>query len=188
MAMTEMRIHRDADLSAPEIESIVRLVDKVWPAKDRTFADRLRQFTSWVEENRRTGFEVISLVVWDGGQAVAHARTFPRLIHCQSTDLTIMGLAGVCVSPERRGEGLGRDIVRKAFERVDGGEFVVSLFQTAVPGFYTKLGARCISNRFVNSQNSEDPEANPWWDPNIMIYPAGATWPEGTIDLNGQAY
>jgi predicted N-acetyltransferase YhbS len=186
--MAEMRIHRDADLSTREIESIVRLVDRVWPAKDRSFADRLRQFTSWVEENKRTGFEVMSFVVWDGGQAIAQARTFPRLIHSQSLDLTVMGLAGVCVLPERRGEGLGKDIVKKAFERVDGVGFVVALFQTAVPGFYTKLGARSITNRFVNSLNSEDPEANPWWDPNIMIYPAGATWPEGSIDLNGSAY
>jgi predicted N-acetyltransferase YhbS len=186
--MAEMRIHTDADLSVPEIESIVRLIDRVWPTKDVTYADRLRKFTSWVEENKRTGFEVMSFVVWDRGQAIAQARTFPRLIHSESVDLTVMGLAGVCVSPERRREGLGRDIVKKAFERVDAGDFVVSLFQTAVPGFYTKLGARPVTNRFVNSQNSEDPDANPWWDPNIMIYPASASWPEGTIDLNGSGY
>jgi predicted N-acetyltransferase YhbS len=186
--MTEMRIHREAGLSTTQIESIVRLADRVWPAKDRTFADHLRQFTSRVEENKRTGLEVISFVVWDGGQAIAQARTFPRVIHTRSLDLTVMGLAGVCVLPERRGEGLGRDIVKRAFERVDGVDFIVALFQTAVPGFYTKLEARSVTNRFVNSQNSEDPEANPWWDPNIMIYPAGATWPDGTIDLNGTAY
>jgi predicted N-acetyltransferase YhbS len=136
--MAEMRIHRDAYLSEPEIESIVRLVDRVWPAKDKTFADRLRQFTSWVEENKRTGFEVTSFVVWDQGEAIAHARTFPRLIHSRSLDLAVMGLAGVCVLPERRGEGLGRDIVEKAFERVNGVDFAVALFQTSVPGFYTK--------------------------------------------------
>jgi hypothetical protein len=71
---------------------------------------------------------------------------------------------------------------------VDGGEFPVALFQTAVPDFYTRLGSRSVSNRFVNSRNSEDPEANPWWDPNIMIYPADAAWPMGTIDLNGSGY
>jgi predicted N-acetyltransferase YhbS len=186
--MAEMRIHRDAELSLPEIESILRLVDRVWPAKDVTFEDRLKEFTSWVEENRRTGLEVVSFVVWDGDQALAHARTFPRLIHAQSEDLTVMGLAGVCVSPDLRGKGLGREIVRKAFERVDGGDFSVTLFQTAVPDFYTKLGARSITNRFVNSTNKEDPEANPWWDPNIMVYPASAAWPGGTIDLNGSGY
>ena len=183
-----MHVHRDAELSATEIESIVRLVYRVWPAKDMTFADRLKQFTSWVEENRRTGFEVISFVVWEGDQAIAQARTFPRLIHTQATDLVIMGLAGVCVLPERGGEGFGMDIVRKAFERVDGGDFPLTLFQTGVPGFYIKLGAKSVTNRFVNRQDTEAPDANPWWDPNVMIYPAGAAWPEGTIDLNGPAY
>ena len=181
-------MHRDAELSKPEIESIVRLVDRVWPALDKTFADRLKQFTSWVDENGRTGLEVVSFVVWDGDQAIAQARTFPRLVHGRSEDLTVMGLAGVCVSPYRRGESLGRDVVKRAFERVDGGDFSVTLFQTAVPDFYTKLGARSIANRFVNRTNTEDPEANPWWDPNIMIYPASAAWPEGTIDLNGSGY
>lgn len=183
-----MRIHRDADLSPPEIEAIVRLVAGVWPSKDKTFADRLRQFTSWVKENRRTGLEVVSLVVWDGKHAIAHARTFPRKIHTQSGALTIMGLAGVCVSPGRRREGLGKSVVMKAFERVDNGAFVVSLFQTGVPDFYRKLGARLVANQFVNRLNSENPNANPWWDPNIMIYPADARWPAGIIDLNGPAY
>lgn len=186
--MIEMRTHRDANLSVPEIESIVRLVDVVWPAEDVTLADRLRKFTSWVEENRRTGFDVTSFVVWDGSRAIAHARTFERVIHGPSASLTVMGLAGVCVLPERRGEGLGRDIVKKAFGRVDSGDFAVSLFQTAVPDFYLKLGARLVTNRFVNSLNAEDPDANPWWDPAIMIYPAGFAWPDGTIDLNGTGY
>jgi predicted N-acetyltransferase YhbS len=186
--MAEMRTHRDADLSPPEIESIVRLVDAVWPAEDVTLADRLRKFTSWVEDNRRTGFDVMSFVVWDGSQAIAHARTFERVIHSPSSSLTVMGLAGVCVLPERRGEGLGRDVVKKAFRRIEAGDFAVSLFQTAVPDFYRKLGARSVTNRFVNSRNTGDPDATPWWDPDIMIYPAGFAWPEGTIDLNGTGY
>jgi predicted N-acetyltransferase YhbS len=171
-----------------EIESIVRLIDSVWPAENMTLADRLRQFNSWVEENKRTGFEVVSFVVWDGDRAIAQARTFPRVIHSPSADFTVMGLAGVCVLSERRGEGLGRDVVKKAFERITAGDFEVSLFQTAVPDFYKKLGAKAISNRFVNSRNTEDPESNPWWDPSVMIYPSTFVWPEGTIDLNGCAY
>jgi predicted N-acetyltransferase YhbS len=186
--MVEMRIHRDADLSTPEIDSIVRLVDSVWPARDVTLAERLRQFTSRVEKNRRTGFDVMRFVVWDGNQAIAHARTFERVIHGPSGSLTIMGLAGVCVLPERRGEGLGREVAEKALGRVDAGDFAVSLFQTAVPDFYRKVGARSVTNRFVNSLNTKEPDANPWWDPDIMIYPAGFAWPGGTIDLNGPAY
>ena len=51
-----------------------------------------------------------------------------------------------------------------------------------------KLGARCVSNRFVNSTNTEAPEANPWWDEHVMIFPDTYDWPDGTIDLPGPGY
>ena len=157
MAMIDVRIHRDADISPPEIEAIVKLVTSVWPSKDKTLAERLRQFTSWVEENRQAGLEVASFVAWDGNRAIAHARTFPRNIYTQSGAITVMGLAGVCVLPERRGEGLGKAVVLRAFGRVDSGAFAVSLFQTGVPDFYRRLGAGLVANQFVNRLEGVNP-------------------------------
>jgi predicted N-acetyltransferase YhbS len=186
--MTDITALRDADLTLEQIEAIVRLVTDVWPSEDRTYAERLKEFRGWVESNRKTGFEVVAFVVWADGRAVAHARTFARTIRAGSADLTVMGLAGVCVAPDRRLEGLGKAVVLKAFERVDQGEFPVCLFQTQVADFYRKLGSRCVSNRFINRLNTEDPDKCPWWDPHIMIYPTGFDWPEGIIDLNGIAY
>ena len=83
---------------------------------------------------------------------------------------------------------MGRNVAGWAFEKAGQPGLEVVLFQTGVPGFYEKLGARCVSNRFVNSTNSEDPEVNPWWDEHIMIYPSTCDWPEGTIDLLGPGY
>jgi hypothetical protein len=186
--MSDVSIHTDANLTSERIEAFVRLVTDVWPSKDKTFQERLNQYVGWVEHNRRTGFEVVTFAVWDGDRAIAHARTFSRLVHTQAGDLTVMGLAGVCAASDRRLEGLGKAVVLKAFERVARGEFPLSLFQTGIPDFYRKLGSRCVENRFVNTLNTEHPDDNPWWDPHIMIYPADGDWPEGTIDLNGPGY
>ena len=78
--------------------------------------------------------------------------------------------------------------IEEAMQRVDQGEFPVSLFQTPKPGFYEKLGARKVNNRFVNSKNEQDPEADPWPAEHVMIYPTPYPWPEGVIDLNGPGY
>ena len=50
-----------------------------------------------------------------------------------------------------------------------------------------RLGARVVTNRFVNSL-AADPGARPFWDPVTMVYPRSFDWPEGTIDLQGPGY
>ena len=76
----------------------------------------------------------------------------------------------------------------KALKLIDLNVYFVALFQTAIPSFYQKLGARIIENKFINSKNKKEPESNPWWDRYIMIYPASYAWPTGIIDLNGGGY
>src|SRR2546426_9716654 len=99
-----------------------------------------------------------------------------------------MALSGVCVLSAHRRRGLGAEIVRRTFERIHGGEFGVSLFQTTIPAFYKKLGATLFTNRFVNSRNESHPDANPWHDEWVMIYPRSYSWSQGPIDLNGPGY
>ena len=100
----------------------------------------------------------------------------------------MIALSGVCVLPSYQGKGLGAEIVRRTFGRIHGGEFGVSLFQTTIPAFYKKLDATLVTNRFVNSRNKKDPDANPWNDEWVMMYPRTYSWPQGTIDLNGPGY
>jgi GNAT superfamily N-acetyltransferase len=117
--------------------------------------------------------------------------TFAREIGTSHDSLTVMALAGVACIESYRGNGFGKAVVEAAFDRVRDGAFEVSLFQTstAVRPFYEKLGCSAVENPTVNSLNEADPEARPWWDPEVMIYPAGAAaWPEGPIDLRGPAW
>jgi GNAT superfamily N-acetyltransferase len=127
-------------------------------------------------------------VVWDKDKAVAHALTFERPVITGAGEISVMALSGVCVFPSYQGKGLGAEIVCRTFGRIHGGEFGVSLFQTTIPEFYEKLGATLVTNRFVNSRNKNHPDANPWHDEWVMMYPRNCPWPQGPIDLNGPGY
>ena len=117
------------------------------------------------------------------GEIGAHALVFAREIVTSRGRETVLALAGVCVKEDCRGLGWGREVVRKAFARVDAGDFAWALFQTSKSVFYGKLGCRAIDNPIINSTAS-DPSAPVPWDPAVMAYPAAAA-PEGAIDLLG---
>ncbi len=126
-------------------------------------------------------------VVRIDGKIIATADSFLRRIATPAGPLRVLALAGVACLPQHRGNGYGRRVARTMLQRVDQRAFDLSLFQTGVAPFYEKLGCRLVSNRFVNSL-ADDPAANPWWNPQVMIYPAAAGWPDGTIDLLGPGY
>ncbi|MBD3345825.1 MAG: GNAT family N-acetyltransferase [Chitinivibrionales bacterium] len=132
--------------------------------------------------------EPVHFTIWNGSHLLAHAMTFLRIYNTVGGPLRIMALRGVCVLPEKRGSGLGAEVVKSAFARIDGTLFCGSIFQTRAPDFYQKLGARLLTNRFVNSRWNGHTEENPWWNPYIMAWPATMQVPDGTIDLNGPGY
>ena len=45
-----------------------------------------------------------------------------------------------------------------------------------------------FKNIFFNSTDANDPNANPWWNEYVMIFPSNANFPLGDIDLNGNGY
>lgn len=126
--------------------------------------------------------------VIEDGRVVAHALVFPRTVTTVDGPLEVGALAAVCVDPGRRGGGLGRAVVAAAFADWLAHGGAVSLFQTPVPDFYRKLGARTIDNAFVNSRDETGDIHKTWWDRFVMIYPAAFPWPAGPIDLNGRAW
>lgn len=123
------------------------------------------------------------------GELVALAHTFGRTVASEAGEMTLMGLANVCVAKRERGHGLGRRVVEAALARVDRSDFQLSLFQTTpeVAPFYARLGAVTVNNRFCNSL-AEDPAANPFWEPVAMRYPATGFWPDSDIDLRGPGF
>ena len=180
--------HTEKELTESQVWSIVSLIQSVWPNVDKTIVETVAECMDRASVDRAADSNSKRFVLWEDDQAVAHALTFEREIFTTGGSLKQMGLAAVCVAESRRDEGLGAQVMRKAFEQVDNGVWPVSVFQTPVPGFYEKLGGRIVDNEFVNSKNEENPQANPWWVGEVMIYPAEFPWPEGRIDLNGGGY
>lgn len=181
--MPQVQRHSLAELTPEQVRSIVSLRVEVWP-KEKRLGELIDAFTRGREGTDGQEF----FIVWNHDEAIAQAEIFPRTIGTANGDMLVMALAGVCVSPGRQGEGLGRTVVREAFRQVDAGGYPISLFQTGVPDFYRKLGAATVHNEFRDGTNRDAPESSPWWEPHIMIYPGNAVWPAGLIDLNGRGY
>ena len=182
--------HADPRLTAGEIRGIAVLLHAVWPEITLSPAEFTEKLRKQIAEATMASSGALyqRCVYWEGDTALAHAHTFPRTIISVAGPLRVLALAGVCTHPARRGEGLGQMVVRAAMQRVDNGEFPVALFQTGVPLFYERLGSRVVSNPFVNRRNINCPEATPWWDSHVIVYPQAADWPRGEIDLNGEGY
>jgi len=169
-------------LTTQLVLQIVELKNKVWPSNDD-----LKTLGNKFLERNRTRPDRQTIVAWEGRELVGHAEVFSREIECEGKHFKIGCLSSVCVSPERRKQDFGKAVVQGAFNLINGDEYPVFLFQTRVPVFYQKLGARLVENKFINSR-SIDPLKNPWRDAYIMIYPASYVWPEGIVDLNGEGY
>ncbi len=177
-------------LPPEEARNIAELIAGVWPDPEKTIDFRQQRLLDMGRNYRGPDNQAPRLfVLRKQGQVVAHAALLPRKIGTAWGDLTVVGLASVCVDSRERGQGLGAMIVRPVFELVDQGVFGFSLFQTSpeVQPFYEKLGACVIENTFVNSF-ADDPHATPFWNKVIMRYPADGEWPVGEIDLLGPGY
>jgi GNAT superfamily N-acetyltransferase len=180
-----------AQLKYDQALAIADLHTQVWRKPDVTAASHARGIMSRQASGEYTATGSRWYVVLDptGTRVLTKAKTFHRAIVTDVGPMTILALSAVCTDPGARGRGLGSAVVRAALGRVDAGELVASLFQTARRNqkFYEALGAVLVDNRIVNGLGAE-PQANAFWDQIVMRYPATAAWPVGTIDLRGPGY
>ena len=168
---------------------IATLSSRSFAASSRSLEERIEEMLDATGSDDPENTSGRRFVIWDGDRAIAHARTFVRKIVVGDQEIPVLALATVCSDPDLRGEGLGVLVTTRAFDQVGvEGWPEVSLFQTPAPRFYEKLNCRIVPNRFVNRRNTDDPEANPWRDDTIMIYPSQFNWPDGVVDLNGPDY
>ncbi|BCM90931.1 hypothetical protein IAD21_02794 [Abditibacteriota bacterium] len=167
----------DPDYAAKSV-ALLELVFQVWPPDNKEEVDK----TTIIEKARQRRCH--HFVIFQEAKPLAIATLSIREIFTARGPLRVGALAGVCVHPDYRGRGWGRDVVRAAFNFLPQLSVEVSLFQTPVPDFYARLGARLVSNRFYNGSNPDDP----FHDPHKMIFPAEFDWPEGDIDLGGPGY
>lgn len=165
------------------IKDVNDLTDLTWPQTkpaEYTSESRIQDFIKR-NPNKTSHF------IYENAELIGYAESFPREIYADQAKHTIMGLGAVCVHPSHKGKGLGAQLVQTAFQRVDNGEFKLSLFQTGVPGFYHRLNCRTIENKIVNSQSGA-PGENPFWDPYVIIYPREFIGFQSEIDLLGPGY
>lgn len=180
MDCASVRLDSYCEYSAAEQTAMKALTDVVWPSLPGSVPPEMTP-----EEERPSR---IVATVWGGaGRLTALSESFARRIVPPGSDreTDVLALASVCVPPDCRGRGMGEAVVRAQFARVDRGEFPVALWQTSVPDFYRKLGARVVENRFRNGLHPSDPEKSPFWDKFAMVYPVDVFWPDGVVDLKG---
>lgn len=177
-------VKRSVNLTLPEIEGVITVIESAWPSGN-TLAERVAYFQRQNRTRSQRSHALIKQAT--DQQVVATAEYFVRNMQVAGQLRPIGCLAAVCVLPTYRQQGLGKQVVEGLFAVADAGGVPVTLFQTGVPAFYTRLGARLVKNRFINSQ-SDAPNAYPFADPFVMIYPAGAAWPAGDVDIMGEAY
>lgn len=177
----ELIMTKHINISLDDKLSIIKLVRSIWPSKEGCEHSH--------EEDLKLFFadrpEELHIVLKCNYEISGYARVFLREILIGKEVYRNCALAGVCVNESHRMKGYGHRIVRRAFELVDNKHYDCSVFQTGVPGFYEKLGAKIIYNSCVNSQ---DGNSNPWWDKFVMIYPSLIETSDQIIDIKGKGY
>ena len=183
--MNEIVIHDKHTLAKRDIWDLLELLNKEWPLSEGK--PDMDELVRAYKAREKVEFNKVILFFSDNKLA-GHAEIFQRDIYLDSEKIPVLALSGVCVDPRFRGNKIGLQLVQKAFSFVDNRSYSISLFQTNVPDFYKKLRCKLITNAFINSKSKEDPGANPWKDPNVMVYPDSVDVGNGIIDLNGACY
>ena len=173
------------ELARDTLCDIVELLAMMWPP-----AEGERNIEKELEEYRKDDSLTLnkSILIWDGDLLIGHTEIFNREIGNSQRTMKNMALANVCVRPGYRGNHYGLELVRTAFDFVNGRQFECSVFQTDVPDFYRKFGCIIITNEFFNSLDPEDPDKNPWWNQCVMVYPGDFDIGKDKIDMNGKGY
>jgi len=176
-------------LHPSDVRAIAAISWQAWPVAGSSLDERIEAMLRDQHDSReiRTQFALVRV----DGEPVASAKTFAREIRTEAGALTVLALAGVACLESHRGCGFGRAVVNASLDRVRGGTFEVSLFQTTTPvrPFYENLDCAAVRNPTVNTLNTAAPDARAWWDPEVMIFPGDSpTWPSGPIDLRGPAW
>ncbi|HEY7967998.1 MAG TPA: GNAT family N-acetyltransferase [Solirubrobacteraceae bacterium] len=121
----------------------------------------------------------------DGGVLVASAGLTTATVVVREKPFEVVGLGGVIVRADRRGQGLARRVVEEALARAAtiGPAFVALFCHDDRAGLYEKLGFREVHSPVEVEQADGFVRAAQMmmWRP----LEAGAAWPEGAVTLHG---
>ncbi|ARF80834.1 GNAT family N-acetyltransferase [Kitasatospora aureofaciens] len=119
-----------------------------------------------------------------GGRLIAHTGLLPVPLTVGGTDLEAVGVGGVCVAAERRGEGLAHAVVGAAVDhgRALGFRYALLFCRPPLAVFYRGLGFREVAEEVTVEQPEGRLAVMPlstMWRP----LAADAGWPEGPVRL-----
>lgn len=119
-----------------------------------------------------------------GGRLVAHSGLRQVTLTVGGTDLEAMGVGGVCIAPDRRGQGLAGRVVTAALDHARGlGLRYALLFcRPQKTALYRGLGFREVAEAVTVEQPEGRLLVMPlrtMWAPLVQ----GVTWPEGPVRL-----
>jgi len=166
--------------SMAEMAEIVSIIDNAWP-QGISIEDLIEQFKK--KQKSRENF--ISFVIRNNGIIISHAGFFTRFIEISGKKEKVGCLAAVTTSPDFRNKGYGSKLVTTIFEGMHEYKIRMIFFQTTIPEFYVKFGAKEIHNQFVISKQERK---SPWWDDHAMVFPKSIDLMDYEINLCGAGY
>ena len=167
------------DLDEATTNLCISLWHLIWP-NDTNTLERAKRMSS---EAKFLHSHHVHLLI-EKGSLLTLARSFRQRILLGGNEMDILAIAGVCTHPSQRGLGLGKLVVQEAWKQLKSTDDL-SLFQTEMPGFYVKLGARLINNTIISSKKG----TRPFWNSYVMIYPNSLVWEDSMqVDLLGDGW
>lgn len=119
-----------------------------------------------------------------GGRLVAHAGLLRLPLSIGGVDTEVVGVGGVAVSPDLRGQGLARLVITAALDhaRTFGPQHALLLCRAPLAPFYERLGWQALDQE-VHVEQPEGPVPMPlrtMWTP----LHDGVNWPTGTVRVH----
>ena len=183
--ISEINFSDGPKVSHKQANSIADLLFETWGSPETSVAkitdNVLNKWKDWVEASENNSPK--TYVMWKESTCLAHAWLRPVKAFTQKGEITVAELGAVCVRETLRGKGLGTKLIKRVFDDVDQSSYQFCIFSTEnrVQAFYERLGARKVTNRFIDSIT----EKSPFWGEIMMVYPRTGDWSEGEIDMRG---
>lgn len=173
---TVIQYRPDATITLDEDRQLRRLLFACFPHEPVFFTRRYIK--------RSPAHRWLVLTPW--GEIVGHAAIHDKILGTGFGELTVGGIAEVCVSSQYRGRGLSKQLMDEmhAWLKARGIPFALLFGQ---PKVYAASGYVAIDNE-IRADNSLARHWNPFYAKPLIKRLGNAPWPDGVIDLRGPTF